>query len=79
MRKAIAVYVCALVVALGMAGSAAAQQQPAEVTRVFYVTPKAGMEMQFEDAVKKHSAWHAQRKDTWTWNVRFNETGNHTG
>lgn len=79
MRKAIAVCSCALVLAVCVAGSTMAQQQPAEVTRVYYVTPKSGMEMQFEEAVKKHAAWHGQRNDPWQWAVRFNETGNHTG
>lgn len=80
MRKAIAVYVCVLMCMAGVAGLAVAQQpQPAEVTRVYYVTPKVGMEMQFEDGLKKHSAWHGQRKDTWPWTVRFNETGSRTG
>lgn len=79
MRKAIAVCASVLVLALCVAGSAMAQQQPAEVSRIYYVTPKAGMEMQFEEAVKKHSAWHGQRNDPWQWVVRFNETGSRTG
>jgi hypothetical protein len=79
MRKAIAVCSWALVLAVCFAGSAMAQQQPAEVSRIYYVTPKTGMEMQFEEAVKKHAAWHGQRNDPWQWVVRFNDTGNHTG
>lgn len=77
MRKSIALFVCAL--ALCFAGSLAAQQPAAEVTRVFFVTPKPGMELQFEDAVKKHMDWHRQRKDPWRWDARFTETGRRTG
>jgi hypothetical protein len=73
-------------VALGLCltGPVVAQQpqqppEPAEVSRVFFVTPKAGMEMQFEAAVKKHAEWHAQKKDPWRWDARFTETGRRTG
>lgn len=78
MRKLmLLVVVCAL--ALGFASAPAAQQEPAEVTRVFFVKPKPGMELQFEEAMKKHVDWHRQRNDTWRWDVRFTGTGAHTG
>lgn len=77
MRKLVVLLVG--VFALGLAGPVAAQQQPDEVTRVYFVTPKTGMELQFEEAVKKHADWHRQRKDPWRWDVRFTETGRRTG
>lgn len=77
MRKVCVLLLVALAACL--AGPIAAQQQPAEVSRIFFVTPKAGMEMQFEAAVKKHADWHATKKDPWRWDVRFTETGRRTG
>ena len=71
-----AVVVCLM---FGFAGTLAAQEAPAQVSRVFYVTPKSGMEMQFEAAVKQHVEWHRLQKDTWRWDVRFTETGSHSG
>jgi hypothetical protein len=79
MRKfLLSVVVCAL--AIGLAGTSAAQQQePAEVTRVFFVKPKPGMELQFEEAFKKHADWHRQKNDSWRWDVRYTSTGRSTG
>ena len=62
-----------------LAASLAAQQTPDTVSRVFYVTPKAGMELQFEKALKAHADWHRQRKDTWRWDIRYTETGRRSG
>jgi hypothetical protein len=44
-------------------------QQPEEGTVTFGVllTPKAGMEQQFEAGLKKHRDWHKQQNDSWTW------------
>src|SRR5688500_2609795 len=50
-----------------------------EISRVYYLTPKAGSEMQFEKALQEHAQLHAQRKDPWRWNVRLTETGRRTG
>jgi hypothetical protein len=62
-----------------LVGSLAAAQTPDTVTRVFYLTPKVGMEAQFEKALKAHSDFHRQKKDTWRWDVRYTETGSRTG
>jgi hypothetical protein len=78
MRKASAAMVTVCLLS-GLAGIVAAQQEPAQIVRIYYMTPKPGMEMQFEDGVKKHMAWHAQKKDTWRWDVRFTETGPRSG
>ena len=80
MRRAmLSVVVLGLVVGFASFLAAQQQQQPSEVTRVFFVTPKVGMELQFEDAVKKHLDWHRQKNDPWRWDVRYTETGRTTG
>ena len=54
----------------------AATQPPApSVGRSFWVKPKPGMEQQFEEAVKKHIAWHRQQKDTWSYTAYQVEAG----
>lgn len=77
MRRSVFLLVCTFVLAL--AGLAAAQQPPTEVNRVYFVTPKPGMEAQFEKGLKAHVDFHRQRKDTWRWNTRSTETGRFTG
>ncbi len=55
-----------------------AQQESVMVTRVVVVKPKAGMQQQFEEALKRHLQWHRQN-DPWTywgWQII---TGDRTG
>ncbi len=52
-----------------MALPIAAQEQAGNLGRVYFVKPKAGMELQYEEAAKRHRDWHRQQKDTWTWHT----------
>ncbi|MBI4462687.1 MAG: hypothetical protein HY653_07270 [Acidobacteria bacterium] len=58
---------------------ALAQQEGQNVSRAYWVKPKAGMELQYEEAYKKHIAWHRQQKDTWTWTTFQVEAGDGVG
>jgi hypothetical protein len=77
MRRSSFLLLCTLI--LSLAGLAAAQQGPAEVNRIYFATPKPGMEAQFEKGVRAHMDFHRQRKDTWRWNVRYTQTGASSG
>ena len=60
--------VCAVVCSLLLlALPAATQMGEGDIVRVYFIQPKAGMEKDFEAALKKHLEWHAQQKDTWTY------------
>ena len=52
-----------------MALPMAAQEQAGNLGRVYFVKPKAGMELHFEEAAKRHMNWHRQHKDPWTWHT----------
>lgn len=52
-----------------MALPIAAQEQAGNLGRVYFIKPKAGMELQYEEAAKRHTEWHRQQKDTWTWHT----------
>jgi hypothetical protein len=54
-------------------------QQERQLSRIFFISPKSGSELQFEKAMTAHADWHRQRKDTWRWDVRYTETGTHAG
>lgn len=54
-------------------------QNENNVCRVFFQDPKPGMDAQFVAARKKHNAFHAAQKDTWTWNTFAVQTGDNTG
>ena len=54
-------------------------QNANNVCRVFFQTPKPGMDQAFEAARKKHNAFHRAQKDTWTWNTFAIQTGDNTG
>ena len=62
-------WVCFAVLSLLLALPAAAQEQAGNLGRVYFVKPKAGMELQYEEAAKRHMDWHRQEKDTWTWHT----------
>lgn len=52
---------------------------PQLVSEVNLATPKPGMQMQFEEGRKKHSAFHAAQKDTWNIYVWEVVTGEQAG
>src|SRR6266700_933790 len=54
-------------------------QNANNLCRIFLQDPKPGMDTQFVAARKKHNAFHAAQKDTWTWNTFAVQTGDHTG
>ncbi len=67
---------CALIL---WCASSYAQTGPQVVSEVNVATPKPGMQSQFEEGRKRHSAFHAAQKDTWSiyvWEVR---TGDRSG
>jgi hypothetical protein len=65
--------------AVGSNTQAVNEQNANNVCRIFFQTPKPGMTQQFEAARKKHNAFHASQKDTWTWATFAIQTGNNTG
>ena len=69
--------VCLLIA--GIAGIAGAQEGPGTVGRIYTFKVKAGMEQQFEDAVKEHFQWRQQQGDPWTWMAFTIETGEKSG
>jgi hypothetical protein len=54
-------------------------QNQNNVCRIFFQDPKPGMDAQFVAARKKHNAFHAAQKDTWTWSTFAVLTGDFTG
>jgi hypothetical protein len=67
------------VVCLLIAGIAGAQEEPGTVGRIYTFKVKAGMEQQFEDAVREHFEWRQQQGDPWTWMAFTVETGEDSG
>jgi hypothetical protein len=59
--------------------SAAGQEEGATLGWVFFDKPKAGMEQQYEEALKAHMAWHGQQKDTWEWHTWLEVNGEELG
>jgi hypothetical protein len=59
--------------------SAWAQTGSQVVSEVNLATPKPGMQSQFEEGRKRHSAFHAAQKDTWSIYVWEITTGDRTG
>ena len=55
--------------ALILGFSTASFGQATNINRVFYVTAKAGMQAQFETALKQHIQWRIDNGDPWTWVV----------
>lgn len=53
---------------LSLADTAFAQEG-GDVGRVVFVTPKAGMVQQWEEAYRRHVDWHRGRNDSWSWPV----------
>ena len=49
------------------------------VCRIYFSTPKPGMDQQYEAGRKKHMQFHRAQKDTWTWNTFSIETGDNAG
>jgi len=71
---------------LAQAGSSAGSktqeinaQNANNVCRVYFSTPKPGMDQQYEAGRKKHMQFHRDQKDTWTWNTFAIETGDNAG
>jgi hypothetical protein len=68
-----------MLASLMLALSASGQQSAAgNLVEVHINKPKPGMEKQYEQARKKHMAWHASQKDTWpweTWEILDGENG----
>ncbi len=56
-----------------------AQEEPGPIVRLFVDKAKAGMEQQYEEAVKQHIAWHREQGDTWSRVVRRIESGEDFG
>jgi hypothetical protein len=54
-------------------------QTPQVVSEVHIAVPKPGMQAQFEEGRKKHSAFHAAQKDTWRVYVWEITTGERAG
>ena len=54
-------------------------QNANNVCRVYFSTPKPGMDQQYEAGRKKHMQFHRAQKDTWTWNTFAIETGDNAG
>lgn len=81
--------VCLVVSCLGLAASFAQTAGPStqdinaqnanNVCRIYFSTPKPGMDQQYEAGRKKHMQFHRNQKDTWTWNTYAIETGNNAG
>lgn len=69
----------ALVSVFPLAQPVAAQEEPGRIDVVYSVTPKAGMEKQFEEAAKRHMAWHRQQNDPRTWYAFFVVMGDGIG
>jgi len=65
--------------AVGSNTTAINEQNANGVCRIFFQTPKPGMDQQFEAARKKHNGFHGSQKDTWTWSTFAIQTGNNTG
>lgn len=77
MRKTLLFFILGLVWLLAV--PVLAQEKPGTVAGVWYIKPKAGMQQQFEQALKRHMDWHRQQKDTWTVKVWQVGTGERTG
>lgn len=56
-----------------------AQDSPGPIARVFWVTPKLGMEQQFIDGYKEHLAWHREQNDSWAWDTWTYDSGDRLG
>jgi len=59
--------------------SVSAQEEAGDIARAFVVKAKPGMEQKFEEAYKKHIAWHEQQNDDWTWDTWQFQTGERFG
>ena len=73
--KKCAMSLCAVLVFCGMLLA----QTPQVVSEVHITMPKPGMQAQFEEGRKKHSAFHAAQKDTWKIYVWEIVSGERTG
>ena len=54
-------------------------QNANNVCRIYFSTPKPGMDKQYEAGRIKHMQFHRAQKDTWTWNTFAIETGDNAG
>ena len=62
-----------------LAWPVAAQDAPDTISRSYTSRVKAGHELQFEEALKQHMAWHTQQNDTWRWNTYMLVSGERLG
>ena len=70
---------CAIVCAFVLWCVSAFGQTPQVVSEVNVATPKEGMTSQWEEGRKRHSAFHAAQKDTWSIYVWEITTGERSG
>ena len=74
------VRMCVVVLSVvGLFVSMAQAQGGRTVIRTYFVTPKPGMGLQYEEAYKRHVAWHRQQRDTWRWDTYMIEAGERVG
>lgn len=81
-RSALAAFASLSLLALGcLAAEPSAAKAPAGELLLEYwtVTPKPGMELQFEKALTEHAQWRRDHKDPWTWYVSAEAYGPETG
>ena len=72
--------ICVVVLSIAVLfGALAEAQEERLVSRAYFVTPKPGMQLQYEEAYKRHVAWHRQQRDTWRWDTYIIEAGERVG
>ena len=68
-----------LTLAICVASTAIAGEQPAQLTQSYAFTPKAGQAQQFEDAVRAFFQWAKEHGETWDWSAHRIITGEKFG
>ncbi|MGD8326940.1 MAG: hypothetical protein PVF65_08500 [Sphingomonadales bacterium] len=58
-----------LVVPFAFSTGVQAQEEGGDIAFHYVLTPKAGHEDQFRDAMKAHMKWRAENGDSWRWNA----------
>ena len=76
MKKSVLLIAAAL---FGLMNAVAFAADTPTIARMWKVTPKPGMEQDLEDAIKAHSAYRMDNKDSWTWNVYQTLSGDMDG
>lgn len=75
--KALPAIVAAALVSFTDSGSAALRDQ--SILWVAWITPREGMELPFEDALKLHQQWRLDQNDSWRWITWRISSGERTG